>query len=109
MKQAMRDQPTRYTVEMIQIAARFCDELRDDLTPAEITRAVMANRRERNPNVCHTHDHCDANEPMARAFRRIMGRDVDPESERDCALWGGAWGLAVLTEFNLTEEVLNAR
>lgn len=99
---------TRYTIEMVRIGARFCDELRQELTPAQITRAVMANRREQSADVCHTHDYCDANEPMAAAFRRVMGRDCDPLSDRDSTVWAGAWDLAKLTEFNLTEEVLDA-
>lgn len=47
---------------------------------------------------CASHDFCDANMPMADAFRSVMGRDIlrddAPPSDADCALWGKAWAIA---------------
>ncbi len=76
------------------LAQRFGEELRVQLTPEEYAEAVALNYAdgaERN-DVCHTHDHADANMIMLDAWTAITGSDdVNGESELDCYLWGAAW------------------
>lgn len=62
-------------------------------------RAMLeANKAELCPDVCHTHDHCDANVFMAQAIEDVLG--VDPAQDdliNDPAmmrLWNAAWDLA---------------
>lgn len=62
-------------------------------------RAMLeANKAEFRPDVCHTHDHCDANVFMAQAIEDVLG--VDPAQDdliNDPAmmrLWNAAWDLA---------------
>jgi hypothetical protein len=81
------------------IAKAFADALRDDLTPEqwEAMRARNASP-EYGPDVCASHDFCDANMVMQEAWQGVIGReflpDDAPPAEADCALWGLAWGIA---------------
>lgn len=76
------------------IAAEFTARLGSVLTCREWSAMLKRNSAEPCPNVCHSHDFCDANEPMAEAFRIITGRDIDPQSDIDAALWSDAWSIA---------------
>lgn len=78
----------------IQIANRFAAILREWLTPTEWTAMLSANATETDPGVCHSHDHCDANMAMDRAFRDCglaALLDSDQMSEDTCRLWSTAW------------------
>lgn len=86
------------------LAMEFSRTLWQWLTTTEMRKAIEGNRRETSPNVCHTHDHCDANMAMLEAFEKLFGHcqidDSDPEQqERDCALWNRAWDMAKFHEF----------
>lgn len=81
------------------IGTAFAGMLKAQLTPAQ-----WAEMRERNIGagdlVCHSHDYCDANMPMASAFEAVMGRPILPEgddaemAEADCVIWNAAWDYA---------------
>lgn len=58
---------------------------------ANMLRAADADNNGHTSNYCHTHDYCDANVYMAAAFRRIVGREIDLQSDADARLWGAAW------------------
>lgn len=60
----------------------------------ELLQAIVRNGRDPHSGACHTHDFCDANEYMAEAFEKVMGREVNLQSDYDTWLWGQAWGLA---------------
>lgn len=72
------------------IAEKFDELVRIELGP-DYDVAVARNRAEGDPNVCHTHDFCDANMVMAEAFKAVTGREVEVDSDEDCALWSTAW------------------
>jgi hypothetical protein len=79
-----------------RIAAAFVTELREDLGESTVQEIRRLNAAEAPySGICHTHDFCDANMPMADAFESVMGREVDGENDDDCALWGAAWNVAV--------------
>lgn len=61
---------------------------------AESVRRVNEANRTLPQGACASHDHCDANMPMAAAFEAIVGRPVDPDSDDDAALWSQAWEIA---------------
>jgi len=44
--------------------------------------------------ICHTHDHCDANVFLNRAFRTLFGRDMNVQSDSDTELCNCAWRYA---------------
>ncbi len=54
--------------------------------------ACRRNHEEQNPNVCHTHDFCDANMVMHAAFR--MEGIADAENETHVDTWNAAWKIA---------------
>jgi hypothetical protein len=73
------------------LASDFCQELRASLTDAQVVEAALRNAAEPNPQVCHTHDFCDANMAMQAAFLR---HGLDPSEEGGMERWGGLWDQA---------------
>ncbi|WLA79536.1 hypothetical protein [Bradyrhizobium elkanii] len=82
--------------QVIAIAEAFSELMRQWLSPEEF--AAMKHKNEADPTyagkVCASHDYCDANMAMWAAFRDVMGRDIDGDSDADCAIWNEAWDLA---------------
>lgn len=74
-----------------QIANTFAALLRDEVGEETIHAINRANDAERNPNVCHSHDYCDANMVLLEAFQ-VHG--VDPDAEGNENLWDAAWMIA---------------
>lgn len=84
------------TVEAL--AEAFIKQLREDLGPEKFAEVVARNAAELNPDVCHSHDFCDANMVMDAAFEEF---GVDPleygyteedgMSQEVCDLWNRAW------------------
>lgn len=52
-------------------AHAFLCALQDSMTPWEFVDAMLANRDEANPSVCHMQDYCDANECALTAAQRM--------------------------------------
>jgi hypothetical protein len=77
------------------IAQLHVATLREWFTQSEwVTMCARNAAPDRREGVCHSHDFCDANDSMAAAFKRVMGRDIDGDNEADCALWNAAWEIA---------------
>lgn len=81
------------------IARRFSALLRNCLSHHALTEAIKKNAAEPHSEVCHTHDHVDANMVMADAFKECTGREIDLQSVEDSALWGEAWYHAKAKQF----------
>lgn len=79
------------------IAVAFAREVRAELLPLEL-RLVTDRNRVRRGNTCATHDFCDANELMERAFAAC---NVVTTMAEGAALWDAAWDLARRAEFAL--------
>lgn len=77
-----------------RIAGEFLRLLRQDIGPDHYAEVCVRNANEANPNVCHSHDFCDANITMADAIEKVLGRAVDLYNDEDDALWSVAWNLA---------------
>lgn len=89
-----------------QLAAKFTAILQEWLTASEWREMVRRQSREKDANICHSHDFCDANEAMDCAFSEVYGRsaffpcDVDDgacteaQVEADCNLINSAWTMA---------------
>lgn len=75
----------------LRIAASFRRGLRSAIGAAKLAEADALNNAETDLRVCNTHEFCDPNEYMWRAFRRVMGRDMDIQSGTDCCLSMDAW------------------
>lgn len=52
----------------------FLCQLQDSMTPQQFAAAMLANRDEANPSVCHMQDYCDANECALAAADTMRGR-----------------------------------
>lgn len=50
-------------------------------------------------NVCASHDFCDANVFMARAFRAVTGKAINLQDQNHLTLWGNAWSVAKENKF----------
>lgn len=97
-----------------QIAFAFCALIHDDLDAAHLSEAIHRNRRETDKGVCHTHDFCDANMTMDAAFKAAMGRAIElgeetETSRADHLLWGEAWNIAKVAEFDAARITAESR
>lgn len=82
---------SNYQIQANEIAANFASQMAAHFTPAQLDSVSDDNAKESSPHICHSHDLCDANELMAVAFRSVVGRDIDLQSDADTALWGAAF------------------
>ena len=80
--------------DKIKAVARAFGRLLLKKLGGRLAAAVRLNRAEGNPNVCHTHDYCDANMVMERAMRECG------ESGRTVAVWNAAWDMAKAAGFD---------
>ena len=82
------------------LAHQFGVALRTFLSKKEIRAVILRNRRQKNANICHSHDFCDTNIVMHDVFMRY-GMDVTDEGglDRWGRLWDETWNLAKANEF----------
>lgn len=83
-----------------RLAAEFSNELRDCLTANELRECVALNAIEADPMVCHSQDHCDANQCMLDAMD-TCSLVFDPESDGMNAIMDRAWTMARNAGFSL--------
>lgn len=91
-----RDEPElRPRPEMVtQLSGAFLRGLLDEVGVDRLRQVALANEVETMPGVCHTHDVCDANMVMAKAYTDVMGVEVDLRSHSQAAMWNAAWNEA---------------
>jgi hypothetical protein len=83
-----------------RLAKAFCESVTEYLTREELIEAVSRNAKEVHPDVCHTHDFCDANMAMEEAWDSIFEFGVEiGDVESNSKLWGAAWDLAKNRKF----------
>lgn len=89
---------TKFKDRTAAIAKQFSDNVL-----AAIGKDKFNEVRERNAtprymesttSICASHDFCDANLPMAEAFKKVVGRESNADSFADAALWNASWDLA---------------
>jgi hypothetical protein len=49
---------------------------------------ILRNSSEKQPNICHSHDFCDANVVMHEVF---LAHGMDPADEGGMDQWGCLW------------------
>lgn len=86
---------------VVELAARFADQVCDYLTPDEVREVRSENRKriKAGDETCATHDHCDANELMEAACQSMGFSLTDYDAEHPIAqqrfdLANAAWDLA---------------
>jgi hypothetical protein len=89
--------------EPFVLAAAFSRRLREEI-PANIDEVIPRNRAEADPNVCHSHDFCDANIVMHDACMALGYDALHPAAEND-TLWNDAWDIAKRNNFTDTDRV----
>lgn len=99
------------------LAIRFKWELLREIGARGFRLMLVENRQpEYAKGACASHNFCDANMPMLRAFQLTLGRqpaileaEPDPDqADRDTALWNAAWDLCHATEFFTKEPTEHA-
>lgn len=88
------------------LAIQFSHDLQREIGKANVRAAILLNREEDNPSVCHSHDFCDANMTMFHAGTKLKlwddtlweGEDRG-QRDREVHLFNAAWGLAKEKEF----------
>lgn len=94
-KRADVPQDIKVVQSALQLAQVFSRELKDELYAEEMAEVIARNRTETSPNVCHSHDFCDANMTMQRALAKLLGIRVDRVSvSRHADLMGTAQDIA---------------
>ena len=75
--------------------------------PEKLVEMDRLNRDEYGPNVCASHDFCDANMAMVEAFeQRNLPKPYDfeekteAEQEASCLIWNEAWEIAKTRGFS---------
>jgi len=77
-----------------KISNAFNNKMREWLDDDEFNSLIKKTKSQTDPNVCHTHDYCDANVIMDECFVEILGREHDCASQTDADIWNDAWTLS---------------
>jgi hypothetical protein len=88
----------------LELARAFSRRLQATLTARELAEAIALNKVETSPDVCHSHDYCDANMVMLDALADLMSvgaDDVDLEGSAD--LMNRAHNIAYANHFFTAE------
>lgn len=72
----------------------FLYTLKNRISKQDFEAACQRNAVQQQPNICHSHDFCDANMVMAQAFEAASGIKVDIENDNQRYIWTSAWRLA---------------
>src|SRR6185312_9235327 len=74
------------------LGERFAATLKAWLPPAEFAAMKAKNKTpEYAAGVCASADCCDSNMAMHEAFVDVFGAGIEPDNEKQIALWNAAW------------------
>jgi hypothetical protein len=82
-----------------RIAREFSRVLGSWLSRSHRFQAIRDNAAEEDRQICHSHDHCDANMAMLEGFESVLGYDMNPASEDTAGLANDAWAMAKVNRF----------
>jgi hypothetical protein len=82
-----------------RLARAFSRVLGEWLTRSERFLTLRDNARETDKQICHSHDHCDANMAMLEAFTEVLGYEMNCASEDTAGLANDAWAMAKVNRF----------
>lgn len=99
--------------EIDRLAAAFTEHVRaffwDDSvgdTNDDFMLVLERNAEESDPSICHTHDFCDANILMSKAWKDCFPHEpFVPQNTFHCQLWSAAWQQARAAEFSPTPSL----
>lgn len=82
------------------LAHAFSKVLKEWLTAEEMETVIKRNNSHHYSDmVCASHDFCDANMAMNKAFNRVLRRNALVHSDKDITLWNSAWNVAKENNF----------
>jgi len=90
----------RHAKLVVKVAKKFSQLLLVEIGKAKLAKAVKRNRAQKDPNVCHTHDFCDANVVMHHALGTCKVIRTKLSIANASKLWDEAWGMAKKAEFD---------
>ena len=72
---------------VLRLAHEFASELKKSIGEKKMAALKAANQKLKNPEMCCSHDYCDANMVMADAFKGVFGREplLAPADESNAA------------------------
>ena len=90
------------------LALEFSHGLRSELSLHEMRLVIQRNRVQFSPNICHSHDFCDANMVLYAVFLQHE-MDVADEGGMDRwgELWDQVWNMAKAEEFLISGHTQN--
>lgn len=95
---AVLDYATAQGPDAASIAKTFADMLLDDLGQFKFAEMRRRNRAQADPQICHSHDFCDANVLMEAALAQhgiaLFNEEYGDISDAVMRLWGEAWNIA---------------
>lgn len=97
------------------LARIFADELRSTLTDREMNAVISRNDLSQSSYGCASHDFCDANMVMDRAYQRVFKREMELCADDDSNInvieeqtdqWNRAWAKALIARFSFPDVSL---
>jgi hypothetical protein len=92
------------------VAKEFSKLLLDEIGVEKLRQVVDLNKKEKDKNICHSHDFCDSNMVMQSAFKAI-GIDLEKnypdalQNESITEIWNAAWNLAKKNDMYIKDMV----
>ena len=81
--------------EVQRLADAFCRYMRAGLPVAKMRVMLARNAAETDPNICHSHDFCDANMVMLDAWEECFpNEECEIQNQQHCARVNAAWDQA---------------
>lgn len=77
--------PSDINAAIARLASAFCRILRATIGDEETDEAARLNAQDRDPNICRSHDYCDANEVMSEAWLQVWHREAMTCDEDDAS------------------------
>ena len=98
-------QKVEMQITVQSLALEFSHALRSELSAEEMRVVIQRNRAQLSPNICHSHDFCDANMVLHAVFLQ-HGMDAADEGGMDRwgELWDQAWNMAKAEEFLISDH-----
>ena len=95
-----RDTKDINTYTETSTAKIFSKLLLKHLGAKKMKQVVARNKAEKDKNICHTHDFCDANMVMDEALKeKGFELDIDLMDDKILNLWNEAWSIAKANKF----------
>lgn len=85
------------------LSNEFSKVVNGHLSPAQLEKVKTINTSGQFPGCCATHDYCDANMLMAKAFENIFKRECDLQNDDDMELFNRSWDRSKANNFKVVD------